>query len=127
MRLIQIDKSSRTSGMAASVLKVPVRVSDLLKISGKLLRLKGIDNWMIGYKVKSLRKENPDTAQIAFLCQRLICHWAIKPPSKTNGCPVIYDDFSEHSQITASATSSMVPLRPMGIGYIFLMISGSSP
>src|SRR5205085_9196353 len=36
------------------------------------------------------------------------------PPSIGTVAPVTYDDCSEHSQSTTSATSGVVPTRPMG-------------
>ena len=44
----------------------------------------------------------------------LLVYWVTSPPSTTMLCPVTNDAESEQSQITASAISSGVPIRPTG-------------
>ena len=44
----------------------------------------------------------------------VVGYWAVNAPSTTMASPVTSEAESEHSQATASAISSGVPLRPMG-------------
>ena len=52
-------------------------------------------------------------AQIGIL-HELLLYWVTNPPSTAMLCPVTNDAESEQSQITASAISSGVPIRPTG-------------
>ena len=55
-------------------------------------------------------------------------HWAVKPPSTSKLCPTTNEDLLEESQITASAISSEVPIRPIGcMAVIVAWFSALSP